>query len=167
MSNLDLSSENVAAWLDVLPVDLRHAVPDEQVSVGDEQMEILADEISKSGPKRMASVIHRHGDLLSTVGRARRLIILAWVANETHPNSSPVIAAISTEADDEDEGGGVVGDGRKKVAPYFRQDVEAIAAVTRSRVARSFAHKKTLMAIAGGIDDFQEQDVMQQQFGRM
>lgn len=150
MAKLELHSERMLAWRNLLPEDLKAVVPADLGSVGDEAFEELTSDLATAAAKRIPEVIHRHGDLLAKGGRARRIRILAWAINRSWPDAARVISDI---ADDDDKG---EGGGRGKVAPFFRADLEAMALVATSRIVRGAAAVRTVEAVSGGVRDFEQ-----------
>lgn len=159
MTELDLSIKGMAAWRATLPEDLKAVVPDEAGKASQESLEALFHDLASSGHRRYAEVMHQHGDILAAAGRTVRVRLLSWVVNRSWPNAASVINALTEEGDDESDGG------RRKVAPFFRADMEAMRMIATSRIVRAAADLRTIEAVAGGIRDFEVNYDMQRTGG--
>lgn len=150
MKQLDLSRNGIAAWRAMLPDDLKAVVPDDQGKASDEALASLFADLSMAGHKRFAEVIFQHGEVLAAAGRSVRTRVLSWMISRSWPDAASVVNLLIDEGEEGESGG------RKKVAPFFRADMEALGIVSTSRVVRAAADLRTIEAVAGGVKDFED-----------
>jgi hypothetical protein len=125
---LDLRKASVEEWIASLPSDVRSVMP---AASGDdfEGLAALQTEIERTPDSRIADLVSRNGEAFKTMGRARRMRFLAWVARRASPDAGPIIRAVTSEGGDEGDGDGGHG-------PLFLEDLRAFVEALGPRVAR-------------------------------
>lgn len=149
MQREDLKSERMAAWRKILPQDILAHIPADPGTASEKSLDDLADDLASASARRIPEVLVRHGETLAAAGRARRIRILAWAVPRVWPKGGELTALLASA---EGESGG--SDGRGKVAPFFRADLEAMGIVVTSRIVRAAAHKRTIEAVNSGVKEF-------------
>lgn len=153
MAKLDLRVETTSAWRKQLPSDLLPFIPDD--SSGDnEELIALQNDLSGAGARHIPEIIRKYEDLLSRAGRSCRIRILSWAINRSWPDVAMVINRISKDDEAGGEAGG--GDGRSKVAPFFKADLEAMGLPAAAYLVRAAAARATVNAIGEGLMDFEQ-----------
>lgn len=140
MSQMDI--ESLKAWAALLPTDFASAVgtPDPSSSA---HLSFVGQRLQTlSTSEQVLKFVEAHPDAFIGMGRPGRIRFLAWFQGKGHEDSPVVIDRIT-------EGDGDAGSGAGKVAPYFKQDLEAIATVLGKRMAREMVDSYTLEVIAG------------------
>ena len=160
MQYLDLSSTHVKAWQALLTGDLKAAIPNDADPAADAASAALAEDLRIAAPRRMADLIGQHADLVVGFGRARRIRLLSWMVNRGWPDTQ-VARDLMDGDSDSDEGsqssGGAAGgsaSGRARIAPIFREDYNALAAVMKSQIVRGARERGTIEALHAGIKEF-------------
>jgi hypothetical protein len=141
-----LTLEKLKSWSALLP-------PEFAAEVGDPDPEsaphLAAISEALPGLKDSDSVtafVAANEDAFIGIGRAGRIRFLAWCRGVGHADGGALIERLT-------EGDGDEGKGTGKVAPYFKSDLEAIAAALGKRMARGMVDAFTLDVIAGASYD--------------
>lgn len=139
-----LTLDSVKAWTALLPADFAAEVGEPDVEVGPFLKGIANALPALKDSTEIRDFIANNQDAFIGIGRAGRIRFLAWCRGQGHPDYRVFMEAIT-----EGEASGDGSKGTTKVAPYFKQDIEAIAAVMGRRQAREMVDGYTLEVIAG------------------
>lgn len=149
---LDLSAAHVRAWHALLPSDIKEVVKDDADAAADPLAAAVARELNLGEGRTWVSIVHRHGDEIVLLGQARRVRMLAWLAQASWPQPG-IVNGVARVTGSDDDGKG--GEGRAKVAPLFRADIEAMAGVYVARAGRAAMSVETVSAVDAGTKDFE------------
>lgn len=140
----------------MLPEDVRSVVPDDASPDADGLVDAISEDLAGAAPRRMAGIIRQHQDAIATLGRARRIRLLAWIANRSWPDAQSVVGQITDEGGDASgESGGEGKSGPSKVASLFRADIKAYARICTARMVRSASDLKAIDAVRNGIKEYE------------
>jgi hypothetical protein len=134
--------EQLKAWADLLPADYAAEIGDPDPSAAPHLAVISAALPALKDSDSVLAFVSSNEDAFIGVGRAGRVRFLAWYMSLGLPERSAVMDRFS---EGEEEGGR----GTTKVAPYFKSDMEAIAATLGRRVAHGMVDTYTLEMITG------------------
>ena len=140
MSQMDI--ERLGAWAALLPADFAAAVGTPDPSAASHLSFVGRHLDGLETAKQVVDFVSANPETFIGMGRPGRIRFLSWYQGRGHEDSPLVIDRIT-------EGDGEAGSGSSKVAPYFKQDLEAIAAVLGKRMAREMVDSYTLEVIAG------------------
>lgn len=151
----DLRKDSIEAWFGCLPDDVRSALPDGTDGDVEAAMAVTEGLKGLSSPEDILSFVAFNQDSFLSMGRARRVRFLAWLAKRTYPEKIGVIDVLTDENGD---GQGVMG----KVAPVFLEDIRAIVEALGPRAAKGIVDADTIAVIAGaGYELKSEMDMRQ------
>jgi hypothetical protein len=143
----DLSEHATRAWVAALPDDVRDTLarsdrdPDEMSAPRG-----FADAIASLGPDdawRLPEIIREHPEAAKSLGRARRMRLVAWASSVTYPDSARLLQELTGEDDDGSEQAGSVGES----GILFLEDIRAYAEALGARVARLLASATNIEAV--------------------
>jgi hypothetical protein len=137
-----LTLEKLKAWSDLLPPDFAAEIGEPDPAGSAHLAAISAALPALKDSSSVTSFVAENQDAFIGIGRAGRIRFLAWSRSLGHVESSALIASLS-------EGDGDEGKGTTKVAPFFKSDLEALAAALGRRMARGMVDTYTLDVIAG------------------
>lgn len=149
---LVLSAEHVRAWYSLLPPDLKGTIADDADASADPLAAAVAREMNLGELRTWPDIVLRHADEIAHLGQSRRVRLLSWVAQSSWPQPSAVNGIAGRLEEEESQGG----QGRSKVAPLFRADIEALAGVVTARQARALMGVETVKAVDAGTKDFEQ-----------
>ncbi len=154
MPPLDLTDAHVREWWSLLPRDLKSAFGDEVPLGREDEYRGFSDQMRAATKRSYAEVIWKHADLVASMGRPRRVRLLAWVVQRSFPEADRVVSLLTDVREGDGEASG--GDGRGKVAPLFLSDLESLAGRVIDRGARAVADRGTVRAVESGLRDFED-----------
>jgi hypothetical protein len=137
----ELSGDKIRSWHERLPSDIRSVIP-EDFGTNDEACNDVGFTLESIALSVLPDFIHENSEVFAVMGRARRIRVLAWMANRAGANGSLLLNEIINE---EGDGSGDFGTG--KVAPLFREDLRALAEALGPRMARLQVSGGTLTAV--------------------
>lgn len=147
---LVLSAEHIREWYALLPVDVRHAIANDADASADPLAAVVARELNLGEVRTWVDIVHRHADEILHLGQARRLRMLAWLAQSSWPQPG-IVKGVARVSDEDGRGG----EGRAKIAPLFRADIEAMAGVYVARASRGAMGISTVSAVDAGTKEFE------------
>ena len=142
MQRLDLSAATVMAWRNLLPRDVRWAVPADADPAQDAIAESLMDELSTVSPRRCFEVMCRRADDVVAIGAARRQRIMCWAIHRGWEHCH-IIAQSFVDAGDDDKGES----GRSKIAPLFKREFDALAGTGAARCVHGVMCRETAVTL--------------------
>ncbi len=137
-----LTLEKLKAWSDLLPPDFAAEIGEPEAGSASHLAAISAALPSLKDSSSVVAFVADNEDAFIGIGRAGRIRFLAWSRSLGHADSSSLIASLS-------DGDGDEGKGTTKIAPFFKSDLEALAAALGRRMARGMVDTYTLDVIAG------------------
>ena len=137
-----MTLDHIKAWAAMLPPDFAAEIGAPPGESGDYLSAISSALPSLKDSRSVLAFVAGNEDAFVGIGRAGRIRFLAWYRSQGHADSAMAIESLT-----ESEGDG--GSGTSKVAPYFKSDMEAIAAALGRRMARGMVDTYTLDVIAG------------------
>lgn len=137
-----LTLDQLKAWADLLPADYAAQIGDPDPAAATHLAMISAALPTLKDSDSVLSFVLSNEDAFIGAGRAGRIRFLAWYMDLGLPERAVLIDRL-TEGDEEG------GRGSGKVAPYFKSDMEAIAATLGRRVAHGMVDTYTLEMITG------------------
>lgn len=143
-----LGKDSMEAWFGLLPEDVASCMerPGEEGQAEAEKVEAALRSITNSSA--LVEFISGNEDAFISMGRARRIRFLAWLAAGDYPDK---VKAIMHLSDTESTGDGAGGAG--KIAPYFKEDIRALVEALGPRKSRAIVDAATLAVITGaGLD---------------
>jgi hypothetical protein len=137
-----LTLDKLKAWVALLPPDFAAEIGEPEAA-SEADLARLSEELGLiKDSQGVIDFVAANQEAFIGIGRAGRIRFLAWYRSQGHADCSQVIDRLS-------EGEGEGGNGTSKVAPYFKSDLEAIAAALGRRMARGMVDTYTLDVIAG------------------
>lgn len=141
-----LDKDSMSAWFGLLPPDVASCMEISELSQGESEARSIAMALPgfKNGGE-LLGYVSEFPDSFKSIGRARRLRLLAWLVAGKYPDKAKAMQALA-ETDEGSEGsGGGVG----KIAPYFKADIRALVEAVAPRAARRIVDGATLAAVTG------------------
>lgn len=84
----DLGTQAVKRWFQNLPLDVREVVTDDLGAADDVKIKALVDRLTAAPLAQAAGIIREHDPVVATMGRPRRVRLLAWlesrISDDTH-----------------------------------------------------------------------------------
>jgi hypothetical protein len=139
-----LTLEELKAWSDLLPPDFAAEIGEPDSGSAAHLAAISAALPALKDSASVVSFAADNQDAFIGIGRAGRIRFLAALSGSLGRADSAAAIARLAEGGDGDEGKGTT-----KVAPYFKSDLEALAAALGRRMARGMVDTYTLDVIAG------------------
>lgn len=140
-----LTLEDIKAWTELLPADFANAVG-EPAPAAEADYAAISDALpTLKDSVKILEFVAANDEKFISIGTAGRIRFLGWYRGL---NKMAEYADFMTSIT-EGEGGEDGGRGTTKVAPYFKQDVEAIAAVVGRRMAAEIVDGYALDVIKG------------------
>lgn len=137
-----MTLDQIKAWAALLPPDFAAEIGEPEGDSAEHLSAISSALPSLKDSQSVLDFVAGNEDAFVGIGRAGRIRFLAWYRSQGHADSA---IAIDTLTEGEGEGG----KGTSKVAPYFKSDMEAVAAALGRRMARGMVDTYTLDVIAG------------------
>ena len=135
----DLSSQSLAVWLAKLPDDVREALDDASDAATDGRGALMT-ALSTATPLEVPDLVRQHAGEVHGFGRARRVRMMAWMANKAQ-DPGPIFTRLT--ADDTTDGEA----GSGNVGILFLEDIKALAAAIAPRIARRMTSEATMEAV--------------------
>lgn len=137
-----LTLEKLKAWSELLPPDFASEIGGPDAGSAPHLAAISAALPSLKDSSDILAFVADNEDAFVGIGRAGRIRFLAWCRSLGGADSSLLIERLA-------DGEGDEGRGTTKIAPYFKSDLEALAAALGRRMARGMVDTYTLDVIAG------------------
>ncbi|WP_327211046.1 hypothetical protein [Rhizobium leguminosarum] len=140
-----LTLEDIKAWTDLLPADFANAVG-EPAATAEADYAAISDALPRLKDSiKILEFVAANDDKFISIGTAGRIRFLGWYRGLNKMDDYQDFMESITEGEEGENGGR----GTTKVAPYFKQDVEAIAAVIGRRMAVEIVDGYALDVIKG------------------
>lgn len=137
-----MTLDQIKAWAALLPQDFAAEIGEPEGSATEDLARISSALGDLKDSSAVKEFVEANQDAFIGIGRAGRIRFLAWYRGQGHADSARFIEALT-------EGDGEGGKGSSKVAPFFKSDMEAIAAALGRRMARGMVDTYTLDVITG------------------
>lgn len=142
-----LGRESMEAWYGKLPDDIASCM-EKPGAEGQVEADAITSALpSLGGGTAVLEYVSGNDESFVTIGRARRIRFLAWLAARDYPDKVKAIQALTDAESSSGEGGS--GGGVQKVAPFFKEDIRALVQALGARAARRIVDADTLAAVTG------------------
>lgn len=140
-----LTLEDIKAWTDLLPADFANAVGEPAPTAAEDYAAIAAALPRLKDSVKILEFVAANDEKFISIGTAGRIRFLGWYRGLNKTEEYRDFMESITEGEEGEDGGR----GTTKVAPYFKQDVEALAAVLGRRMAAEIVDGYALDVIKG------------------
>jgi hypothetical protein len=141
---LDLSDGSISKWMSKLPQDVLAALAEGDAPSPGGAPALSAAFGGAVGAPQVPDLVREHPDEAKALGRAGRVRLMAWVADNSGDNPGPVFRRLVGEVAADDDGGAGSA-GSDTVGILFLEDIRSIARnVTGPRVAARIVDDSSL-----------------------